>query len=553
MPDWRISLKDGFTRNEVKSLTPTAPGGLADTIQWELEGSENCVQMRFQGRNDRLGVRHGDIVELFVDGGRQFYGFAHEPPSNQDPDKKELRFVGGEEKLKTVLMDGKLYRNMGVYAIVRDILARLLPPYLFYSPQAVSGLPITDVNAGTDSGPILSRFYAPTQSLYDVLQGLIATSGRRLVTGVDNSGTVFFRPPNSNNQLVNHASRTVTHVNQRGADVVTESVLRIVANKGGKEPDHVFIKPAGENPRVYTPVTVVKTIHHGPSHDRLRQSRATTAPSGVSLTKDPDPNLRTLFTIQGWTDAVNALDPDPNTFAYNSGTAQPIYSYYTEGERIIGWRGRFHQGSDRYISQVGLRYQSGAGHDHFAIWTLSGEIDSKEEYFCIFPPDVAFKIAQDVYGETGFRAVLEYRFLADDTGTTRDQIPAVNTVAIYDLKFIAINEDLAYDVSAAYINAEGMTASPAEYVIGGQALFPTPNISVSNHPASVNGSQVIVPVEGWEYMLSVTESKGGSLQTKIKAGAGTRDMLARAITQRDEETARSTQEALLAQLERGQV
>lgn len=185
---WELNVWNPNKTALLRTFTHLAPGGLLGGFRWQASRHGDMGNLELSCRNDVQLIPPRAVLALEVDGNPAHYGIAPDVPSLASPDAETLLVLGGREALRTALMDGKVYREVGVFHIVRDVLARLCPAALTYDPLLIGN------GSGTDAGPTLDLYYAPTADLVTVLDALAASAAP--AWGVDAQGRVFFgRPP----------------------------------------------------------------------------------------------------------------------------------------------------------------------------------------------------------------------------------------------------------------------------------------------------------------------------------------------------------------------
>lgn len=494
---WELKVWNANKSTLQNTITDAAPGGIAGGFKWQLRGTGDTVQLDLSGINARMKLPPRGVVQLKVDGNAAFYGIVPDPPSGKAPDVQQAQVLGGREALRVTLMDGKVYRNQGVYDIVRDILNRLCPPALTYSAALVGN------GTGTDTGPTLSTYYAPTADLVTALDSLAKSAG--VTWGVDSTGAVFFGRPSPAALSVAYAGQPWERLPVQGREVVTRSVLRVVTSRAGEEPKIYGaareIAPGSWGfDAPYLPATITKTATAA-DHAAYAASRAFEPPEGVALTKPAQ--LPVSGTSGSVADAANATDGNDSTFstvAVSGGAGGSLTILNgSSAVRVVGFRLVYEldtAGADWWNFQASINHQAGATPNSSATWAL-GKTQQKTELLVIFPPHII---------ESGYSSLVGVYTLA------------AGTLKVYALEPIVIDETAAANVAASFLQPP--YATPSEIKLK-TLQTPTPTVTVTGTPdGDVTGGAGL-----WEYEHSVDRVR----TTLIRIGTDGQSSTARAI------------------------
>ncbi|MFB9994071.1 hypothetical protein ACFFLM_19110 [Deinococcus oregonensis] len=477
---WNLSIWPANKSGPPKQLTQAAPGGIDGGFRWQLASNGNTVQLEFTGRNDLLALPPRAVVSLTVDGSPAFYGIVPDPASLESLDAEGLLAAGGEEALRLTLMDGKVYRNMGVYAIARDILSRLCPPSLTYSATLIGD------GTGTDVGPSLGTYYAPTGTLQDTLISLAKSAGK--TWGVDAQGRVFLGIPQTAALTVAYAGQPWRRLQVQGRETVTQAVLRVAtAPSNGVQG---VTQAADYSVLDYLPATVT-SVATAAEHPLYHAQKAFSAPEGVALTGV----LRTgTVDSRDLIDTANGFDADPATASTSTGIT-PYLQLADTTQRVIGVRLRYTLSADATAS-LNLTHLSTSG------LVLPGDVlrlplnatDTPTDIVLIGPPS-AYMVAQGPLKSIGQVTATA------PTGTT-------NVLAVYDLALITVDEVAALRVATSYLQTP--FAAPAELTLPYLAP-PTESATVTGSPdGTVTGPTGLFEYEHTTQNVRTTKVRLGS-------------------------------------------
>ena len=498
---WKLQLSDQTKTNVLRELTPASPGGLDVGFTWQTDGYGNVIRLEVQGRNDTLTLPPRGVLELSDGPDALAFGIAPDVPSLDSPDAETITADGGREALRLALMDSAVYRDAGVFSIVRDVLTRLRPPCLGFDATLIGD------GTGTDAGPSFGTYYAPTASLADVLDGLAKSAQTQWA--VNARGLVEFGRPAPAPLVIPFAGQPWRRLQVQGRETVTQAVVRVISAAGGEAPTTAF-SVLNEREVPYTPATIGSRATHA-LHDTFQASAVTTAPEGVALTKIVRIPGSTYGTIEN---PGNATDGDPDTSALLVGDginpSITLTSPASSGRRVIGVHLRYALQVDvtNDYSFVLLVSHSRAGPAGTGNWTLTktnepGEAYHPRELIALFPPDL--KVPLDA---------------AYDTTATVQGGATFNYggFLVYDFALITVDEAAALRVAESSLQVP--FSRPAEIVLPG-IVPPTPQVTVTGSP----DGDVTGPAPLWEYSIT----RDGGRQTKVRIGATGQDQTVRAL------------------------
>lgn len=451
--------------------------------------------MEWTGVNARMHVAPRSVVQLHVDGAARFYGIVPDPPSAGNPDVEQVLALGGKEALRLVLLDGKVYRGMGVYAIVRDILARLCPPSLTYNAAAIGG----------GDGPGLDLYYAPTSDLVTVLDALAKSAG--VEWWVDATGTVNFRPP-SPDVLGIDAIQSSRYLQVQGRETVSRAVLRIISAPSVDPVSASTYVDALDTRRLYLPATLT-TVATAAEHSLYYAERSVEAQTGVSLFQD---SRAGQLSGNDLADISAAVDGNRDSAA-TSGGPRPQIRLAEAGKRVVGLRLRYaFSPPDGVTGMVHLSH-TGAGLGDDLFWPLPASSEAREALW-LAPPSA--EVSAD-----WTQSAAEVYTLGDppqedldgnpDTPTT----PAPVRLTLYDLALLTVDEATATRTAQGFLHTP--SANPAEVSLGG-LVEPVPQVSVGG----IGGTG---PAPLWEY----EHSRETVRTTRVRLGSDGQAGTARAI------------------------
>lgn len=484
---WELSV---WPANKSGAPTVTrntdAVRGIDDGFEWQLTPYGGTVQLRVAALGARLRLPPLGIVKFTVNGEPAFYGQVPDPSHQKQQDVEEQLVLGGREVLRRALMDGKAYRDQGVFAIVRDLLGRLCPPGVTYDPALIGN------GSGTDAGPSLSTYYAPTSDLATALDTLAKAAG--VQWDVDVQGRVFFGRPQPAALTVAYAGKGWGRLRVQGRETVTRAVLRVVTAPAGLEGGAVQFGPSG------VPATVTVVAQHA-QHDLYRAERAVEPPQGVALIA-PQPPERWVTRPEN-VDGTAALDNDPTTYtAVALGTTQRAVELESALGRPVGVEVEYtlpsveNLPSDAYA----LRLEVG---DAEAILSLQATAE-RRTLRLILPPDA------------GTAGTWRARLLLG--ATLAVQTAPATELRVYAVRFLVVDETASLRVAQSFLQLP--FATPAEVTLPG-LVAPTPTLTVTGSPdGDVTGATGL-----WEYQYT-RDNRGVTL---ARLGSDGQSDTARAI------------------------
>lgn len=484
----------------LNTITDETTGGLSDGFKWQLTPTGDTVQLEASGRNDRLRLHPLAIVQLRVDDEPAFYGVVPDPDSLNSQEVTSFQVLGGREVLRRTLMDGTAFRDMGVYAIARSIFSRLCPPTLTYDPTQIGD------GSGTDAGPVLSTYYAPTSTLDDVLTALARAAGA--AGGVDNQGRIFLGRPTLPPLAVTYSSQPWRRLRVQGRETVTQAVLRVVSAPGGPTPDERRTRRVGGWVD-YLPATITTTATHA-LHGTYRAQRAVEPPDGAPLVTS---GARSLGGVYRFSSPDAAIDGDPSTYAESQARDDvhlpALYVVNRTAQRPVGVRVRYSVQDRQEADRVRLLIEHFGG-DVFdrAVFDLPNDEYIREQTI-IFPPSpqtaatyrqltVQFRLDRDVYQPS--------------------DVFGAGVIRVYDVQPLVVNEDAAQRVAESYLQVA--PTSPAEVSLP-TLVPPRPEVTITGSPdGDVTGSTNL-----WEYI----HQSGQLRSTLIRLGSDGQSDVGRAI------------------------
>ncbi|WP_019008988.1 hypothetical protein [Deinococcus aquatilis] len=486
---WNLNIWPPNKSGPPKQLTHLAPGGLEGGFRWQLANNGNTVQLEFTGRNDQMTLPPRAVISLEVDGNPAYYGIVPDPPSGDSPDAEGVQVAGGEEALRLTLMDGKVYRDMGVYQIARDILSRLCPPSLTYLPSLIGD------GSGTDIGPSLGTYYAPTSTLQEVLVSLAKSAGK--TWGVDAQGRVFLGIPQTAALNVAYAGQPWRRLQVQGRETVTQAVLRVATSQAveGVSDPYVTYSPAG----VPKTITAIAT---DANHSLYRAQKAFEPPEGVGLLLAQLPALGTPAG-GNYVDPAGAMDTDPGTWSeITLGPSQLGVEVASAVGRPVGVELLYSLPEVADMPDTfRLLVQTGTGAILLASLPTTSDVRTAR---VILPPDANT-------GDTWTAKVLAGANAAFSVGT-----PGV--LRVYMVRFLFVDEARANTVAASFLQTP--FASPTEITLNYLAP-PTETVSITGSPdGTVTG-----PTGLFEYEHTPANVR----TTKVRLGSTGSNELVRAL------------------------
>ncbi|TDE86004.1 hypothetical protein [Deinococcus sp. S9] len=485
---WELKVWNANKTQLLNTITENTPSGIAGGFKWQLQPNGDNVQLELTGRNDRMALPPRGVVALKVDGQAAFYGIVPDPPSAGSPDKEQAQALGGREALRKTLLDSKVYRDQGVYQIVRDILSRLCPPALAYDPTLIGD------GSGTDAGPTLSTYYAPTSDLVAALDSLAKSAGTSW--GVDAQGRVFFGRPQPAALTVAYAGQPWKRLRVQGRETVTQAVLRIVTAPAGPEAaERYYQNKRGIEP--YLPATMTTTATHE-LHNVYRASVSLPVPEGLSVIREVPGQIVDSVNLQN---ADRATDDDPETYA-SSGAGNVVLSVNPQGQRLVGVRIAYSTGQESpstYKRSGTLVIAQGHATNIYDLPPAKAGHERQQQTI-IFPPDARDPTPAGTYAELTF-------FNAQPDG-----------LRIHALRLLVVDEGAAARLAQSMLQVP--YGSPAEITLHG-LVPPVPTLTVTGSP----DGDVTGPTSLWEY----EHSPGGPRTTRVRLGSDGQSDAARAI------------------------
>ncbi len=466
------------------SISNATAGGILGGYKWQRGPNGNNIQLEFSGRNDRVRVPPRGVVQLFVDGGEAFFGVLPDPPPLSSTEAVTMQVLGGQEALRVTLLDSTAYLDQGVYDIVRDILQRLIPPCLLYSGAGIGN------GTGTDAGPTLSTYYAPTKNLKDALDDLAKSAATSW--GVDSGGRVFFGQTAPAALVIPYAGNGWRELQVQGREAVTRAVLRIVSAP--------VLPDGGSAVWTYGLPDTVTSVAQSADHALYRAEHAYSAPEGVALIEP----VATGSAAPSSDFAVAAvLDNDPATHVQVDLSNPPKNLIVRSvASRVVGVEFDYvlPPTEDMPANAYGwaLRYDGAQ-----ATGTLPTTNESRTVRV-ILPPDT--RGARIWVASFSIGAVLAI-------------IPTPTPLlTVSRVRFLVIDEDAAARVAASYLQPP--FAQPAEITLK-MLESPRSDVTVTGTP----GGDVSGPSTLWEYVHDDLDVR----TTKIRIGATGADPTVRAL------------------------
>lgn len=475
----------------LNTLTQAAAGGLVEGFKWQITSAGDTVQLEGAGRNDRLRIAPRSVVSLRVDDAPVFYGVVPDPPAAGSRDADTWQALGGREALRRTLMDGVVYRNQGVYTIARHIFSRLAPTTLIYDPALIGD------GSGTDTGPIIPLYYAPTSDLGTVLSALGKAAG--VTEGVDAQGRIFLGRPAAPPLTIAYTGQPWRQLRVQGRETVTEAVLRAVS--APSVPSGTVLRDD------YLPRTITVSAQHA-QHSLYLASKSVEPPEGVSVVTgqyvtpvigSQHPNNPSPIT-----NASNMVDGDPDTYADVPIGFGNLVLMEAPADRVIGYKLTYSLPDYNRLADFDV-----------GTYTRRGTIDSslylpitngRQTVVVIVPPSA------DVNGPTWYTA-----------GTLETSVYAMPpnppvTLRVYDFQLLTVDDLTAQRVAETFLQVPFTT--PAEITLPG-LIPPTPQVTITGSPdGDVTGDTTL-----WEYVHQPDQPRS----TLIRLGSDGQSDVGRAI------------------------
>lgn len=496
---WELEFWNPTRTTLLRTLRSETSIEVDEGFTWQLDPNGNCRQWKTKIRNDQLDVPPRAVVVFRVNGTPRFFGVAVDPPSVNSPDSEDLVALGGRELLRVALLDGRVYAG-GVFAMVRDILARLCPGALTYSATLIGN------GTGTDAGPSLDTFYKPHASLADALDELAKSA--QVNWGVDVQGRVFFGRPAAPPLTVLFDTQDWRRLRVQGRETVTRASVRVISSVGGLIEGAPGWNYVNGKSVPYLPKTVTRTAEHA-EHPTYKASVALDAPEGVALVKTVKPPAPASEVVN----AAATVDDDLTTFGVlqkTSGFGASWRISAGEGKgQVIGARLTYQltqaEGGAGIRLTVEQNSVSSANWRDSAIATLdlpAGDSSTTNTVTLLLPPDARHGAFQF------FKIELGHKKLND----------ANTTLRIHDVTFLVVDEDAALNVArgALYVPY----SAPAEITLG-ELRDPSPTVTVLGSPQG--------DVTGPAALFDYAHLPGRPLTTIVKIGAGGQSETAREV------------------------
>lgn len=185
-----VTLVDSFI-NGISATTGEQAIGRIEKV--EVGPRNRCLEMRFHGRNDKIGIDYRYIVHYRIGASNRFWGVC---VTNPHPDSKGVGFREGKDN------DQSLFVIKGGEKLVEDSL--IYSPYFIETPTDIATIafefcsrfanPALTVDVGNFSatGFLLDSVANPEQHLNVLLDSLASADPNGAVWYVDNTGTIKF-------------------------------------------------------------------------------------------------------------------------------------------------------------------------------------------------------------------------------------------------------------------------------------------------------------------------------------------------------------------------
>ncbi|BDP42930.1 hypothetical protein DAETH_28990 [Deinococcus aetherius] len=471
----------------LNTITSVTPSGIDGGFKWQRRGNGGCIQLDLTGRNDRAKLAPRGVVRLKIDGTSHFWGIVPDPPSADSADPEAVQVLGGREALRRVLLDGRAYRDRGVFAIVRDLLSRLCPPSLIYDARLIGD------GTGTDAGPTLGTYYSPTSTLEAALDGLAKSAG--VDWDVDAEGRIFFGRPAPVAFEVAYSGRGWRRLRVQGRETVTRALVRVATAPAGWEGESILYTGSG------VPATVVG-VAEGPQHGLYRAEAGFEPPEGVALVvpRAPERWLPDALNLDGGA----AMDGNDTTYsAVPLTTTQKGIELESPLGRPVGVEVDYTLSPAQNMPADAYGVLLTVGGSALASMSLATTQD-RRTLRVILPPDA---------NTTGtWRARLLVGALMAVSGVSGIEL------RVYGVRFLFVDEAAAVRVASSFLQEP--FASPAEVTLSGLTQ-PRPTAIVRDSP----DGDVTGPADLWEYEHSPTNPR----TVRIRLGSDGQSDTARAI------------------------
>lgn len=490
---WELEFWNPTRTTLLRALRSDTSIEVDEGFTWQLDPNGNCRQWKTKIRNDQLDVPPRAVVVFRVDGKPRFFGVAVDPPSVNSPDSEDLVALGGRELLRVALLDGRVYSG-GVFAMVRDILARLCPGALTYSATLIGN------GTGTDAGPSLDTFYKPHASLADALDELAKSA--QVDWGVDVQGRVFFGRPAAQPLTVPFDSQEWRRLRVQGRETVTRARMPVLTAPANLTPTTNYVN-AKSLP--YRPKAVTVTAEHA-QHNTYRAEAQVALPEGVSLWRRA---LPASMTGQGFGSFAAATDGDPATSTNSAGA---------------GWSARFwrNRSTAYFIPGFTLTYELTAPDNLGAryMFRVESALNGVNRNMVSAEAQLEPTLGEPVT-LTGFLPP-DARH-GDWQSTTLELTPtnALNAqihLKIYDVAFFDLDPLLGEGIAGTFLHVP--FHAPAEITLG-ELRDPSPTVTVLGSPQG--------DVTGPAALFDYAHLPGRPLTTIVKIGAGGQSETAREV------------------------
>ncbi|MGY2892473.1 hypothetical protein [Deinococcus sp. UYEF24] len=389
---WTLDVysPDGATLKA--NRTQVVPTGIFGGFDWRTTPQGGNIDLKFSVVAPQLGLAPRDIIKLGVDGQPQFTGVVVQTPGLRDPRNAEVAVAGAVQLLSRRVVDGTVYKNQDVGAIVRDLISRFRHPAITYDASLVP-----------DTGHVLETFSVPYLSLDKALDTLSkSVPGVTLPFGTLGDGRFYFggtpaiSPPLAYSEL-----NDMNWLQVSADDVVTEATVIGLTNASGAAPmfRRATVRPSAGGPPLDAPyinATLTGTVVDA-EHAAYQAQVAAIPPAGADLlTYSHEPAGYTQHVVN----EQLSRDSDPSTYAQNeiapagSNTYAMTLTYDVPAgpDGLVGYRLLYSTDHSDAAGSVQLAYNTadtGTGVnqvDSLAQWQLSGTGGRVQEVTAIMPP-----------------------------------------------------------------------------------------------------------------------------------------------------------------------
>ena len=189
--DWTINVYQP-TGAYKTTYNNVSPGGIVNSISWEVEPSGNCLSGSFEGIPAQLNISPRDLIRIYIDDVPKYFGYVSSMPNENSKYIGKFELEGMKKLYYETLVDRFWYSptgtNLTASGLVKhsSIINALAP----YRPSGVEALPLN--NASTTSGnkpPIVAQDFP----LGDIIDSIInsAADGERYHWGVNMNKQMF--------------------------------------------------------------------------------------------------------------------------------------------------------------------------------------------------------------------------------------------------------------------------------------------------------------------------------------------------------------------------